>query len=294
GSGTRPVALLLEIGLPFSAPPREAEAALMAAARSAPGVVGIPQPRVFLFSYGDSAIVYRVRVWTKNVHDLNGLRDAVYSRMWYELERRKIVIPFPIRTVYMHQAREEERELEAAEHERAVALFSGLDLFSELDQETVETLATSTELQAFDDGEALVEEGASGDSLFVIAEGTVAISKKQSGGGIVELATLGSGEFFGEMSLLTGEPRSATVAARGVCRVLKLTKAAVAPLIQNDPKVAEALSRALAARRAEAAATLERERGREQPKAQADQISLLRRIRSFFTIGGNSEDADEG
>lgn len=294
GSGNRPVALLLEIGLPFTAPPREAESALLAAARSAPGVVGIPQPRVFLASYGDSAMIYQVRVWTKNVHDLNGLRDAVLSRMWYELERRKIVIPFPIRTLYMHQAREEEHELEAAEHAQAVALFSRLDLFSELDPQTVEALAASTEAQAFDDGEVLVEEGDSGDSLFVIAAGKVAISKAQSGGGSVELATLEAGEFFGEMSLLTGEPRSATVAARGVCRVLKLTKSAIAPLVQDDPKVAEALSRALAARRAEAEATLERERGRVQPKPQADQISLLHRIRSFFTIGNDADDSADG
>ncbi len=294
GSGGRPAALLLEIGLPFSAPPREAEAALLAAARSAPGVAGIPPPRVFLSSYGDSAIVYQVRVWTKNVHDLNGLRDAVFSRMWYELERRKIVIPFPIRTVYMHEARQEEQEAEEAERQRAVALFADLDLFSELDQETVQALAASTELQAFDDGEILVQEGASGDSLFVIADGTVVISKNQTSGGSIELATLESGAFFGEMSLLTGEPRSATVAARGVCRVLKLTKAAVAPLVQNDPKVAEALSRALAARRAEAEATLERERGREKPKPQADQISLLHRIRSFFTVGNDAEDSADG
>src|SRR5262249_44909418 len=103
--------------------------------------------------------------------------------------------------------------------------------------------------------------------------------------GVVALATLGEGAFFGEMSLLTGEPRSATVTSDGGCEVLVLAKGALAPLLEHDPQLAELLSEAVTARRAKRASTLgaRREKRRESSLARVEH-TLLHRIRAFFKL----------
>jgi CRP-like cAMP-binding protein len=139
----------------------------------------------------------------------------------------------------------------------------------------------------FDAGETLVNEGDQGDSLFVIERGSVRITKSdpEQGGKNVDLAVLEEGAFFGEMSLLTGESRSATVIAREHCGVLLLAKQALAPTLEADPGVAKALSRALAARLLDTSTTLEDRRGRAAAEALAvDEQTFLRRIRTFFSL----------
>lgn len=114
----------------------------------------------------------------------------------------------------------------------------------------------------------------------------VLVSKQGGdGGSAVPLAHLARGAFFGEMSLLTGAPRSATVTAQGGVTVLVLSQPALAPLVEADPEIAETLSRAVTDRRADTEATLEtRARSRDPRPAEADESSILDRIRAFFKL----------
>jgi len=290
GSGTPPVGLSFQVGLPYDAPPARVKAALVAAARAAPLAAETPPPEAFLDSYGDSAIGYRLRVWTHSVGQVTAFRDGVYSRVWYELQRQGLSVPFPIRTVHVHSARRERQERERTGLERTRRLLAQVDLFRELDERSVERLARASTLRYYDQREVLVREGETGDSLFVIERGRVLVSKSGTliGTGTVQLATLGPGSFFGEMSLLTGEPRSATVVADGSCEVVELSKEALAPLLEEDPRMAEVVSAAVAARQASTAATFEVRRGRAQapgPEESQAQASLLARIRTFFKLG---------
>jgi small-conductance mechanosensitive channel/CRP-like cAMP-binding protein len=289
GTGERPVGWSVRVGLPYAAPPQQVKAALLAAARGAPGVADEPPPRAFLESYGESAIQYRLRVWTREVDHLLRFADGVNSRIWYQLQREGLSIPFPIRTVELHDMAAERAEREAAERARCLARIDGVALFAALAPEHRERLAAAARRLHYDDGERLVEEGEPGDSLMVIDRGRVRISKRAvdpgSGSGVL-LATLGEGEFFGEMSLLTGEPRSATVVGLGGCEVLVLDREAVAPLLAVDPAVAETLSRLLAARVEATAASLEsrRERDAKALPEETDSGPLLRRIRALFGL----------
>lgn len=100
------------------------------------------------------------------------------------------------------------------------------------------------------------------------------------------LATLGEGDYFGEMSLLTGEPRSASVVAEGPCETYVLARADLAPILESDPAVAETLSRVLAERTAATVARFEdrRSRGVEAAGVEREQESLLGRIRQLFKL----------
>ncbi|RMG16507.1 MAG: cyclic nucleotide-binding domain-containing protein [Deltaproteobacteria bacterium] len=95
-------------------------------------------------------------------------------------------------------------------------------LFDMLSNEEVDLLASLSQLREFQAGEVVFEEGSEGDALYVIAEGEVEVVRKEGGAEKV-LASLGAPEFFGEMSVIDKETRSATVRAKSPTRLLRLT-----------------------------------------------------------------------
>jgi small-conductance mechanosensitive channel/CRP-like cAMP-binding protein len=287
GSGARPVGLNFHVHVVYDAPPFRVKAALIAAGRGVPGALEAPAPEAFLHAFQDSGADYRVRVWTRDVQNLSRFQEAVYSRIWYELRRQGIGIAFPTRAVLWSHAEREERRRAEGHRQVAVELLSQVDFFRELEGDAIARLAAAAGHQHFGSGELLVREGDGGDSLFVVEHGKVRVTKRDAdfSGGVVTLATLGEGAFFGEMSLLTGEPRSATVTSEGGCEVLVLSKQALAPLLEREPQLAELLSAAVLARQASTALTLEdrRDRRREAAAERPDQ-PLLARIRAFFKL----------
>ena len=287
GNGEEPIGWTFRVGLPYETPPARARAALLAAAQSAEGVATHPAPQIFLESFGDSALIYRLRVWTHDVAGLLRFTDAVNGRIWYHLQRAGIQVPFPIRSLQMRDASEEAAKRDAAELARRRARIDGLALFAPLALEHRDRLARGAAQLFFDHGERLVNEGEGGDSLFVLESGQVVVTCRAEAADTqpVMLAMLGPGDCFGEMSLLTGEPRSATVTAHGGCEVLRLDQAALAPILAADPSVAESFSLLLATREAATQARMDDRRGRAvRVDDGSDQASLLARIRSFFGL----------
>jgi small-conductance mechanosensitive channel/CRP-like cAMP-binding protein len=287
GSGEHPVAVEMRVGLPYGAPPAEIKEALVEAASSAPGTVDRPSVRVMLESFDDHAITYFMRVWTRRVSNLARFRDGVNSRIWYQLKRRNIEIPFPIRTIHMHEAPDMEEHRHSKAVRKAFELFNKIDIFEALDDAVVRQLAAASQRRLFDGGETLVREGDAGDSLFVIERGSVRVTKSdpEQDDRSVDLAVLDEGAFFGEMSLLTGEPRSATILAREHCGVLQLGKEALASTLEADPRIAEVLSRVLAARRQDTTETLEDRRDRAAAEIiERDEHTFLKKIQAFFSL----------
>ncbi len=287
GGGSRPIGINFNVQVAYEAPPFRVKQALLAAARSVAGALESPPPEAFLSRFEDSGAQYRLRVWTRGLRELSRFQDAVNSRIWYELRRQDLGIPFPTRTVLWRHAEREERRQAQGRRQTALELLSQVDFFRALDGEAIAELAAAAMQQHFGTGEVLVREGELGDSLFVVARGRVRVTKAgaDAESGPVALATLEQGAFFGEMSLLTGEPRSATVTADGGCEVLVLAKAALAPLLERDPQVAELLSVAVAARQARTASTLgDRGDRRRASATQRTESTLLDRIRAFFKL----------
>lgn len=287
GSGVRPVALAFRIGLPYGAPPAKVKQALRAAAHSVPATLAEPPVDVFLEGFADHSISYYMRVWTHSVSGIGRFRNAINSRIWYELKRRDLNIPFPIRTVHLHSASTMEEEARGDEHARAVARLSQLELFRDLDSDVVQTLAEGATRLYYDDGEILVREGDQGESLLVIDVGAAVVSKSTGGadGAGIDVGRLGEGDFLGEQSLLTGEPRNATVRAEGGCEVLQIAKPQVAEVLAADPNIAQVLSRALATRAELNAALLASHQEQQRLTARpASEASILARIRTFFGL----------
>ena len=288
GSGARPAAIPLEVGLPYGVPPNEAKTALLEAARSVPGTADSPETRVFLDRFDDHAVVYRLRVWTWKVGDLASFRSDVNTRIWYELKRRGLAVPFPIRTLHLHRAADDAARSERKAERKARELLARVGLFDGLGPEVVDRLAAAATRRLYDAGEVLVREGDAGDSLFVLERGAVRVLKADEAGRgePVEVSRLGPGDFFGEASLLTGEPRGATVVAAEACSALELAKSALAPILAESPELAATLGDALAGRRAATDTAVAERRARRDPSLDVaeDRESLLRRIRTFFSL----------
>lgn len=114
-------------------------------------------------------------------------------------------------------------------------------LFGQFDRETLEQLLSSTSLRSYRSGELIVREGDAGSSLFLIVAGHVKVFTQAEDGNRVFLAELGPGDFFGEVSLLTGKPRTATIEAAEHVAAIELDKASVDQISQRQPQVRKIL-----------------------------------------------------
>ena len=112
--------------------------------------------------------------------------------------------------------------------------------------------------------------------MFVVCQGRVAVTI----GSGKEVARIETGGFFGEMSLLTGEPRSATVSARGDCRVLEIAGDVFKKYVTEHPDVIDDLADAAAARRRE----LDQSRGAATANPAEARVTLAARMRRFFGL----------
>ena len=162
-------------------------------------------------------------------------------------------------------------------------VLKGVDLFGGLDASELEQLAQNMSPRTFHAGESIVTQGAAGDSLFVIVEGAVGVWINIEDDQQIEVAKMGAGAFFGEMALLTGEPRSASIIAAGDCFVFEIGKDQIASLIQANPRVTEMMSEELTRR------TMNREaQKKKHSEEQLDETNVyhqfLGKITAFFSV----------
>jgi CRP-like cAMP-binding protein len=116
-------------------------------------------------------------------------------------------------------------------------------IFSDLSREAFLALTAGMVLCRVADGEPVVREGEDGTSFYVVASGRFAVSKRDDAGAPVALAHLGEGDFFGEMALLSGAPRAATVTAEQDGEVLELRADVLLEIARRHPHLARTLRR---------------------------------------------------
>src|SRR6266699_5019331 len=210
-------AMRIRVGVEYKNPPNRVKDALFRAASAADGVLAEPKVRIFLVDFADFAVIYEIKYYMGNHSRINEINDAVRTNIWYELKRQGITIPFPIRTLHV-----ERRAAPATyeDYDEARAILREEPLFECLSDAQIDNLVQQSQVANFGRGERVIREGAEGDSMFVLLRGAAKVSISRNGTSI-PVATLSAGNCFGEMSLLTGEPRSATVRADGDCYVME-------------------------------------------------------------------------
>lgn len=278
-----PHSRVLVIGASYAAPPNRVLAVLREALNQVHEVPAEPPPSLRIVGYADSSVHYEVRYFVRSYEDWRRAEGEILRLVWYHFRRAGLEIPFPVRTVHLHQSapRAEADEL-GRRLERALA---SLDVFRPLSDDERQTAAAAFRPLHFSAGERILGEGEPGDSLFLIDRGEVAVSK-QLGGLARTVARLGPGQFFGEMALLTGEARAATVAAVSDVDLFTLDKAGFERVLARNPQVAEDISAILAVRRdalSEAQGDTATLRASGEPGGELKQRILVR-IRNWFGL----------
>jgi len=275
-------AMRIRVGVEYKNPPSRVKDALFRAASTAEGVLAEPKTKIFLVDFAESAVIYEVKFYMGNHARINEVNDAVRTNVWYELKRQGITIPFPIRTLHV------ERKGVASmheEHQEARAILRDEALFECLSDQQIDNLVQQSRVSHFGRGERVIREGAEGESMFVLLRGSAEVSISKNGTSI-PVATLKAPDCFGEMSLLTGERRTATVRAETDCQVMEIGKPVMAELLRASPDCLERLSELLAQRKMETEGLLKEAASHSQNerKEREYKATFLHRLRTFFEL----------
>ncbi len=273
-------AMRIRVGVEYGAAPNKVKDALMRATLHAELVESDPEPRVFLVDFGESAIYYEIKFWMLSHKNYNIVCDSIRTNIWYEFRRQKLTIPFPIRTLEINRRPPPAPQ---AEHGKARTILEGEALFSCLTEAHLEFLIEGSRTLHFGRGERIIEQGAEGSSMFVLLDGTAQVSVAQNGSPI-RVGVLRSGDCFGEMSLLTGEKRTATIRAEHDCEVLEIGKPTMAKILHDSPDCVTQLSDLLARRKLETEGIVKDAAHDSSAVAEEYRATFLRRLKRFFEI----------
>jgi small-conductance mechanosensitive channel/CRP-like cAMP-binding protein len=241
---TQDTRLEVEVGASYDAPPNEVRAVIARALRDEALLVRDREPEILIADFASSAIIYRVRVWTIDFAADMQVRDRVRSHIYYAFRRHGISIPYPIQV----QIDQEPPAALPADGVTRARLLDDVEIFASLTAEQRAELVASSRAQVYEAGQVIVHEGDPGASMFVLRRGDASVMLAHTDG---EVARHHDGGFFGEMSLLTGDARSATVTAVTDCELIEIASEAFRRVVLADAAILDRVTAAVATRRAE-------------------------------------------
>lgn len=264
----------------FRHPPAQVREVVLDAVRAVPHIRLDPAPDCLLWEFKEDAVTYAIRYWLDDFQRDDPLDAEVRSLIWYALHRAGMEIPFPSRNIHVTEMTEDRAQRKLDEdYARRVDALSQVDVFRALDAEKIDRLARRLRLAIFGPSEVILRQGEPGDSLYVVRSGEVAV-RVASLGVQRDVATLSAGQFFGEMSLMTGESRTATIVARTDVQCYVVSKEAFQEILASKPELAATISEILSHRQVaiDASAPTALKPNMQEPQ------QLLSRIAAFFGI----------
>ncbi|MFN0141213.1 MAG: cyclic nucleotide-binding domain-containing protein [Pyrinomonadaceae bacterium] len=259
--------------------PAKTISAVREAVRQVENVSPKIRPIVRVRNLAADGIDWEVKYWLEDYRQQHDTDALVRQRIWYVFQREKIHFAYPTRTIYMEQKPEEiaPEEIVNTHAER----LNRVSIFGPLSDEEIERLANVSTSRVYAPGEAIVSQGQEGNSMYVIIRGTakVQIPEKTYQ---KTIGTLKENDFFGEMSLLTGEPRSANVIAHEETEVMRIDKEGLKPIFEANPELVDSVSELVEERRellrvqAEAAA--------QEGESSQTKKGVMKSIRGFFGL----------
>ncbi len=265
-------AVHIKVGLGYDFPPEKAVAMLRQILLQEPHVMKDPPPTVNLTDFLDSSVEYDMRYFLDDYSCRISTRSSVLKKVWYAVAREGYSIPFPHREVIS-------KEASAPFSEEAASVPGALEraeILQSLDREEIRKLSERVRVRVFAPGEEVVRQGDAGDSLFIVRRG--ALDVRIDGAAV---GSLGEGNVFGEMSLLTGEKRTATVTASSEVRLIEISKEDIGPVIRANPRLLDSLSVILAQRQA---ANVAQMKSAQRQKALTGKDVFLEKLRTFFGL----------
>ena len=244
------------------------------AVREADNVSQRMTPIVRIKNLGDNGVDYEVKYWLEDYAKYNDTDALVRQRIWYAFRRAGLNFAYPTRTLYVE--RPSKMDGAHAAGQGLVERLAAVDIFAPLTEEEIKLLAHASMRHIFAPGESVIRAGEEGGSMFVVHNGRVQVQITDNGKPRT-VAVLKDGDFFGEMALFTGEPRTANVVAMEETEVLEIGHQAMKHLFDTNPDLVEALSHIIAERRMGLAA-----KQADAERHAEESAGLLNSIKRFF------------
>ena len=266
----------VDIGASYDDPPDRVRGALSEIALSTVSVLSDPAPEVWITGYGEASVRYRLRAWVDDFRKVYAVRSDIYSKIWYSFRRSGIEIPYPAMNILR------KKEDRARSRGGIRGSLKAVDFLRALTDDELDRVEASARIEVFGRGEAIVTEGEAGSTCYFLSSGRAEVCSKGQNGEVLLVTTLEPGGFFGEMSLLTGEPRSATIRATEESVCIVIDSGVFHSIFREDPELSGRLSELLSKRAGELKEA--RARSAEPIRPSELQESILSRIKQFFKV----------
>lgn len=245
--------------------------ALLIAARTESRVLNYPPPQVWFKSFGEDSYQFEVLVWINQPHDYEPITSAMNFLIEQELNRKGIQIPFPQRDLWLrnpdaltqvlHPKTESVSAPSSLPETRSNAkytpsikitknstlrfLLRQVSYFENCTNAQLRVLIEQGYRQSYTPDQVIFRENDSGESFYVILSGQVEVFSQKLDR---RIATLAVGDFFGEISLLTGTPRTATMRVLEATTLFVVDRQALQKLLENHKTLAEEIAKSLSQR----------------------------------------------
>lgn len=282
-----PHAYVLEINTSYDVPPNKVAEIVTEVLSHTDNVVMDPAPDVRVGSYNDFVLKFQVKFWYKDYEFIEPTVAVIRRALWYHLRRHNVEIPFPARNIFVH----DRQEMLAIKERKIKHLCDSLRkvyLFADLAAEEYVLIAEHLQEQYYESGEVIIREGEKDDSFFIVDQGEVEVYITSPNQHRKVLTTLHEGDFFGEIALLTGERRTASVQAMTDVLAYQLSKEAFKDVVQTKPLILDEIGSVLSKRKDQIAGLmLEITGSRQEAEAMTPQDAksqILSRIRGYFGL----------
>jgi CRP-like cAMP-binding protein len=247
-----PVGNSFSVSLDYQLPPGQAIEFLRSTLRGNLKVLRDPEPRIWLGSYDDFSIRYDIIVFQEEVGIAarNSLKSDLLSQIWYALEREGRSFPYPVMELSRWKPLQVPNDPALLVAQDKLSHLKDAWLFKGLDSQQLELLVANVRFVRFGPGEMIVNQGDGGSTLYQVIRGQVEVLVSSAGKPFVSVALVGKETILGEMSLLTNEPRSASLRAVGECMLLEVERRDLQPIFHADPELLVELAELVADRRA--------------------------------------------
>lgn len=269
----------LEIVLGHEVPVGRALRILEAAVRGVDDEVNRRRGQAHVLKVDELGIHFVLFYWVESIEAWSPLRTGILQSALDSLYHAGLQPVRPRSEVSLRRAMGGQLDEQADRR----MLLARVDLFQDLGEMELAALAEPLRPLTLPPGCRVVTQGESGDSLYLVVEGLLEAHVTAPSAGETVVGSLRAGDVFGEFSLLTGEPRSASVDTVTECRLLEVQRANLEPILAGRPALAGTLASMLAQRRLDARRTLERLGDGIHPH-QALAERILRRVREVFSL----------
>ena len=251
---------------------------------SIPNVARTPSPSCVLKAFEEGNLCYQLRYFLMDIHEDDLTDSMVRMHLFASLQRAGIRIAEPQRTT--HAIARDQAHLETVrrrELTRRLEALATVPPFARLPDQTRADIAERLQYAPFARGDTITKQGNKAHWLYILAYGEAEVLYEPTGGTPSVIGSVHAGEFFGEMALITGDARTATVVAKTDVECYRLDRASFQELLLGRPEIAEEIKKVMGGRRGD----LERVRQNysDAPPVAEAEVRLMSRIRRLFGMG---------